>query len=223
MMTLIKNIGKVAVGALILAGCSASGDYPGIEYAPQMYHSVAYEPLSQITEDGIPSGPISSWYYLPNSLPYNKYNGEKPINQLEPVQGTVARQSFSRVTGSNAPFKGQELLLYDLHKDSIDLAAKILKNPLQPTEQLLAEGKHLYIGFCAACHGESGQGEGKVGEVYKGVPNYSAGRYATLSEGHIFHTITHGKGRMWAHKSQINPEERWKIVLYVQKLQKGEK
>jgi len=37
----------------------------------------------------------------------------------------------------------------------------------------------------------------------------------------IFHVITHGKGRMWAHGSQVTPEERWKIAHYIHKLQKG--
>ena len=38
-------------GGIILAGCKAGGDNPGLEYAPNMYHSVAYEPLSQITDE----------------------------------------------------------------------------------------------------------------------------------------------------------------------------
>jgi hypothetical protein len=38
---------------LLLAGCKAGGDYQGVEYAPNMYHSVAYEPLTQITRRGI--------------------------------------------------------------------------------------------------------------------------------------------------------------------------
>ena len=29
--------------------CGAGGDNQGVEYAPNMYHSVAYEPYSQIT------------------------------------------------------------------------------------------------------------------------------------------------------------------------------
>ena len=38
-------------------------------------------------------------------------------------------------------------------------------------------------------------------------------------EGHIFHVITHGKGRMWSHKGQLDPEQRWKIVHYVKDMQ----
>jgi len=37
-----------------------------------------------------------------------------------------------------------------------------------------------------------------------------------LKAGHIFHTITFGLNAMGPHATQINEEERWKIVLYVQ-------
>ncbi|MFN9501307.1 MAG: c-type cytochrome, partial [Chryseotalea sp.] len=41
-----------------------------------------------------------------------------------------------------------------------------------------------------------------------------------ITEGHIFHVITHGKGLMWAHGSQISPEDRWTFAKYVKALQK---
>ena len=41
-----------------------------------------------------------------------------------------------------------------------------------------------------------------------------------LPEGKIFHTITFGKNLMGSHASQLNHEERWKIVHYVQTLQR---
>ena len=40
-----------------------------------------------------------------------------------------------------------------------------------------------------------------------------------LNDGHIYHVITYGIRRMWPHASQVNPEERWKIVHYVHRLQ----
>ncbi|MBK8291183.1 MAG: hypothetical protein IPK96_09775 [Flammeovirgaceae bacterium] len=39
------------IAATFLAGCKAGGDNQGLEYAPNMYHSVAYEPLTQITDE----------------------------------------------------------------------------------------------------------------------------------------------------------------------------
>ena len=40
---------------IFLLACSAKDDYPGVEYAPNMYHSVPYEPLSQVKDEEIGS------------------------------------------------------------------------------------------------------------------------------------------------------------------------
>ena len=58
-------------------------------------------------------------------------------------------------------------------------------------------------------------------------PSYSAGNSSRgglvkdLSDGKIFHTITYGVNLMGPHASQLNPEERWKITMYVHQLQGG--
>jgi len=44
-----------------------------------------------------------------------------------------------------------------------------------------------------------------------------------LTDGKIYHTITYGINLMGAHASQINPEDRWKIVMYVRQLQNDNK
>jgi hypothetical protein len=44
-----------------------------------------------------------------------------------------------------------------------------------------------------------------------------------LSDGHIYHTITHGFNAMGPHASQINAEERWQIIMYVNELKKETK
>jgi len=195
-----------AISALAVSCTGADGDNPGIEYAPNMYHSVPYEPLSQIVDE----------HPDYNSSPYNDFDGKKLINVRQPVEGTVSRQYYNSIESGTVLFYDQ------FDSDDLDSAAKVLKNPVPDTEAVLADGESLYNGYCAHCHGKTGLGDGKVGKVYKGVPNYTTGRYATMSEGHIFHVITHGKGRMWPHKSLVNTEDRWKIVRYVQKLQKGE-
>ena len=40
-----------------------------------------------------------------------------------------------------------------------------------------------------------------------------------LKAGHIYHTIMFGLNAMGPHGTQINEEERWKIVHYVQTMQ----
>jgi len=60
-------------------------------------------------------------------------------------------------------------------------------------------------------------------------PSYSKGNSSRggamrdLTDGKVFHTITYGINLMGAHASQINPEDRWKIVMYVRQLQNDNK
>lgn len=190
----------------LLAACGAKGDKTGYEYAPQMYHSVPYEGLTQITNEE--KGELISnredgkgEFY--NSNPNNPHS----MNMRQPPANTISRNRYG-------------LLPTNIHKDSFALAARVLKSPLPNEEALVAEGKLLYDRFCEHCHGGTGQGDGLVGEVYLGVTAYNSSTVKDQPEGHLYHVITHGKGRMLSHASQLSPMERWKIVRYVQTLQK---
>ena len=48
----------------------------------------------------------------------------------------------------------------------------------------------------------------------------AGGAMKDLTDGKIYHTITHGVNLMGSHKSQLSPEQRWKVVMYVHELQK---
>ena len=204
MKNLLVNIFLVFTLSLMLLSCSADKDNPGVEYAPNMYHSTPYEPLSQVTDKEIgswlDSNPDDNHGEFYNSNPYNPYG----MTMRDPVPNTVKRSSY---------------LPYRIPKDSLELAA-LIKNPLDSTEEVLKEAKVLYTRYCIHCHGEKGMGDGLVGIAYKGVIAFNSRAVKNKSEGNIFHVITHGKGRMWAHGSQVSIENRWKIVKYVQTLQK---
>ena len=192
--------------AVMLVSCfGAGGDDPGKEYAPNMYHAVPYEPLKQITDESA-GGWVSSIddgvgeYYSSN--PNNPYG----MNMREPVPNTVRRSD-------------RGYLPYRIPKDSIELAARVLKNPLDSTETVISQGKVLYSRMCIHCHGSQGMGDGLVGKVFLGVTPYTSRTVKDKPGGHIFHVITHGKGRMGSHASQLSVDERWQIVRYVQVLQ----
>lgn len=197
---------KIIIASLAFAGvvalntsCSKGYNSTGVEYAPQMYAPVGYEPYRQIDSNRInPMG----------------------LNMRMPAEGTVARPNYHTRFGEGDSAR-VDLMVYNIPKDSIGIAERTLTNPIPETEKTLEEGKILYERYCTHCHGEGGKGNGLVAEQYKGVPNYSSDALKTMNDGHIFHVITHGKGRMWPHGSQMTPEERWKIVQYVHKLQQG--
>jgi mono/diheme cytochrome c family protein len=146
-----------------------------------------------------------------------------PIEPLRQVGG--AKNAYNpmgiheRVPAQGAIPRGKLAYFTHIAPDDIAGAETRLVNPFQATPANLEDGKVLYGRYCQHCHGEAGDGQGPVGIKFKGVPNYSAGAYKTMNAGHIFHVIEYGKGRMMPHGSQVNPEERWKIALYVATLQ----
>ncbi|GAB2768330.1 mono/diheme cytochrome c family protein [Hymenobacter luteus] len=175
----------VLLASVFTTACNRADD-PGLEYAPEMYYPIPYEPLKQLSS--------------------NKVN-PMGLNMRTPAIGTVPRGKANYYT--------------HIAKDDIATAETTLRNPYAYTKDALEEGKTLYVRNCQHCHGESGAGDGPVGAKFKGVPNYSVGAYKTMNDGHIYHVIQWGKGRMMPHGSQVNPQERWKIAMYVRMLQQG--
>jgi mono/diheme cytochrome c family protein len=199
-----KHIVLTSIGLasmLLLNACGDSRNDTGTQYAPQMYDPVGPEPYKQTEENR------------------NQFTASG-MNMRDPARGTVSRRNYHTTFGQGDSTV-TDLMVYNIPKDSIAIAERTLTNPIPNTEAVLEEGKLLYSRYCIHCHGEGGKGDGLVGKEYKGVPSYSADAYKTMNDGHIFHVITHGKGRMWPHGSQMTPEERWKIVTYVHKLQQG--
>ena len=111
----MRNIINTFLVVLFISSCAARKDSPGVEYAPNMYHSVPYEPLSQVKDEEIgswlDSNPNDGHGEFYNSNPYNPYG----MTMKEPVENTVRRGYY---------------LPYRIPKDSLELAAKI-KNPNQ--------------------------------------------------------------------------------------------
>ena len=201
---MFNSIHKFTLVVGLTAGLLSCGDDhndTGTEFAPNMYNSVGYEPMTQLQGDT------------------NKIN-PYGMNMRLPVAGTVSRKKYTGADSIQQAFLEQELLAKTDPNDSLSYSAALLKNPLAATPENIEAGKLQYERFCQHCHGEGGKGDGLVAKQYKGVPVYSSDALKDVNDGHIYHVITHGKGRMWPHASQISSENRWKIVLYVHELQK---
>ncbi len=131
-------------------------------------------------------------------------NGDTLEANRHPVSGTIAR-GYMPYAYANKP-------------EGYEAAGLNLKNPIANNEANLKEGEAVYGKFCVHCHGAGGDGDGLVGTKLPGPPPaYST--LKTLSEGKMFHSITYGKGLMGSHSSQLTQDERWKVILYIRKLQ----
>ena len=155
------------------------------------------------------------WDYFPDmfySTAYETYsknpNFENGMTMRVPVPGTIPRDFI--------PFE------YTNDPESRIKAGKELVNPFILTPESLTRGKLIYTTFCIGCHGNTGEGDGRLftSGLYPLKPLSIAGENAVkLRDGEIYHTITLGIRSMGAHGSQIRPDDRWMLVLYIRKLQ----
>jgi mono/diheme cytochrome c family protein len=155
------------------------------------------------------------WDYFPDmfySTAYETFSKNKVFDNgmtmRLPVPGTVPRGFI--------PFN------YTIDAESRIKAGNELVNPFTSDAEVIARGKAVYTTFCIGCHGIGGEGDGQLytSGLYPAKPRSLMSEAALkLRDGEIFHTITLGFGSMGAHGSQILPDDRWKLVLYINKLQ----
>ncbi len=165
----------------------------GLEYARNMYDPIAYNPDQ------------------PNKNFKDGKTAQVPPANTKPV-GFIEYDEYPNT------------------KEGYDAAGANMVNPLTATPENLEEGKHLFTVYCSPCHGDKGDGQGHLVQIdkFNGVPSYFSGNSSrggemkALTAGKIYHTITYGVNNMGSHASQISPKNRWKVVMYVQQLQKGQ-
>jgi mono/diheme cytochrome c family protein len=180
--------------AILMSSCTTDPNSPGVEYMPDMYRSPSYETYSE--------NPL-----LPDSMTAQK-----------PVAGTITRGEW--------PYSGSLVnalpYAYPNSLEGYEAAGANLKSPLAKSTETIAEGKVIFEKMCMHCHGKEGQGDGQLIGTGKfpPPPAYNGGALKDLTEGKMFHTITYGKGLMGSHASQLTKEDRWKVIQYVQELQK---
>jgi len=157
-------------------------------------------------------------------------NNSKPNYQFMPdMYAPVSYETYGEAPFSNGleaqlPAEGsipRGFTPFDIDNtiEGYELAKTTLTSPLDSTQIDLKRGKELYNIYCGICHGNKGDGQGKLVKREKilGIPRYDdVGR--AITAGSIYHTIYYGKNAMGSHANQLNEEERWQVVAYVSKL-----
>lgn len=162
----------------------------------------------------------TGWEYAPNMYERVAYEGYQPNPNFK--NGTTAQ-----VPPAGTIPIGFVRFDYPNNKDGYEKASLEVVNKYIADKQTLADGKVLFEHFCSPCHGIQGQGDGLVVQHgYPAPPSYSKGTSSRggamkdLTDGKIYHTITYGLNAMGSYASQLSPDERWKVILYVHQLQK---
>ncbi|HVW14855.1 MAG TPA: cytochrome c [Mucilaginibacter sp.] len=162
----------------------------------------------------------TGWEYAPNMYEHIAYDPDQPNPNFKDGK-TAQRPPAGTIPIGFTPFD------YPNTKDGYEKAGAEVTSPLPQTPENFAEGKVLFEHFCSPCHGLNGQGDGLVVKHgFPAPPSYSLGQSSRggamkdLTDGKIYHTITYGVNAMGSYASQLEPEERWKVIMYVHHLQK---
>ncbi len=161
----------------------------------------------------------TGWEYAPNMYEHIAYDPDQKNPNFKdgktaqlPPAGTIP-VGFAKFDYPNT-------------KEGYELAGTEVKTTLPQTATNFAEGQVLFEHFCSPCHGLGGMGNGLVvAHGYPPPPSYSKGQSSRggamkdLTDGKIYHTITYGVNAMGSYASQLSPEERWKVIMYVHHLQ----
>jgi len=154
------------------------------------------------------------WEYMPDMVHSVAYDTFAP-NPLNPNRQTLRQPVPGTVPRGHRPFP------YGPEPEEAARAARELRNPFLESPEVLARGQDLYRTFCQPCHGAGGAGDGPVTKKFPPPPAYTSTRVKDLPPGHLYHVISRGKGRMPPYASQISPDDRWRLVAWVQRLQQG--
>ena len=158
-------------------------------------------------------GKYAFFWEMYDTIPYDAFD-ENPVTPdgktlMKPVKGTIPR--------------GYMPYHYKKTPQDAARAGRELKSPIKKTRANLKRGKRVYETFCLVCHGPTGAGDGPIIPKFPAPQPFSSPYMKSHPAGRIYHVVTVGSFLMGSYASQISSEDRWKLVQYVQQLQRGGK
>ncbi len=192
-------------GCHILAHCQLSGAY---RCCARKGRNVAIAVLAlSLTAIALFSGCRLDMHVQPKQNPFERsaffsdQRSERPL-----VEGTVARGQLRADTYFYTGRIGGTLGDY---------------MPFPVTKDVLERGRERFNIYCSPCHSLLGDGNGFVPSrgFSRKPPSYHIPRLRNAPLGYFFDVMTNGFGIMPDYRSQIEPEDRWKIVAYIRALQ----
>lgn len=185
----ILKVGAFLGLAAIAASCGRDPNDPGIQYAPEMYEAIPYEPFKQVRD---------------SITPFANHQ-----TMQAPPDGTVPRGGY---------LEGFEFGPGDSIRklpEVINYVNPVSKTPEVMAEgQVLYER---FCAACHG-KGGAGNGPVTRNSAIK-PPSYTSDKLKVYTDGQIYHAIMYGQGVMGSYTSQVQYEDRWKIAHYVRTLQ----
>jgi mono/diheme cytochrome c family protein len=127
-------------------------------------------------------------------------------------------------SANRKPSQMEEALANMVKDVAIPIQAENLRNPIEPNEKVISEGRQIFGQGCAFCHGVFGRGDSRVGQsMYPPAMDLTSPHASSWTDAELFWIIQNGIQftGMPAWKEQIGEEDTWKLIHFVRSLAKS--
>jgi mono/diheme cytochrome c family protein len=140
--------------------------------------------------------------------------------------GAIVGVSYLRASAHGFSARAQptmpEVELAELARDlAMPSSAKVMKNPIPASAEVLAEGRAHFADHCAICHGNNGRGQTMLGSgLYPKPPDLRTTDTQEMADGELFYVIENGirLSGMPAFGGEHSADESWKLVDFIRHL-----
>jgi mono/diheme cytochrome c family protein len=104
---------------------------------------------------------------------------------------------------------------------TIPLEAGKMRNPLPATDEVVSQGREVFLGSCAQCHGADARGDTDIGRnMYPPAMDLSSSHVQHWSDAELFWIIQNGVRLtgMPSWKSSISDNDTWKLAHFIHNL-----
>jgi mono/diheme cytochrome c family protein len=127
------------------------------------------------------------------------------------------------ISAKAQPGRLETVVARTLRHLAIPRSARDLKNPVERTPEVIAEGMEHYADHCAGCHANNGSGDTEIGRgLYPKPPDMRLNATQSLSDGELFYIIENGVRftgmAAWSTGNEQGGHDTWHLVHFIREL-----
>jgi mono/diheme cytochrome c family protein len=134
----------------------------------------------------------------------------------------LVKQGYLPIEADQQPAALERKIAMSAVDASVDRHAPDRKNPIQPTDENLAEGAKIFLNNCAGCHGLPSNPDSRFGHsFYPPVPQFFTDA-PDMPDNQNFYITQHGTRwtGMPAWNKTLNETQIWTVVTFLSHLEK---
>ena len=137
------------------------------------------------------------------------------------VMSLLLGAMFSGCTADKHPSQDETGLANAAKDVAIPLEAGKMQNPLPDSAEVVSQGREVYLGSCAQCHGGDGRGDSEIGHAMNPpAMDLTSAHVQHWSDAELFWIVQNGVRLtgMPAWKSSLSENETWELARFIHEL-----